>query len=169
MSNPGPWTFRPRIRLMNLQRSPFSLKADLPVGFPYRFNSSWIISLYTIIICRIWQQDIKLYLKTSSIYEWMCNMIRLTIQWFKPVAVSVLCWRVTPNAVILSVVALITRYCGRFCLFCSHRSVTYVRIRPYYESKENIRIITSENMGYKRQAVIVKGVPVGFGHCLVDS
>ena len=24
---------------MNLPRSPFSLKADLPVGFPYRFNS----------------------------------------------------------------------------------------------------------------------------------
>ena len=31
--------FRPRIRLMNLSRSPFSLKADLPVGVPYRFNS----------------------------------------------------------------------------------------------------------------------------------
>ena len=43
MSNPCSWTFRPRIRLMNLQRSPLSLKADLPVGFPYRFNSSFII------------------------------------------------------------------------------------------------------------------------------
>ena len=31
---------RPRTRLMNLPRSQFSLKADLPVGFPYRLNSS---------------------------------------------------------------------------------------------------------------------------------
>ena len=40
MLNPCSWMFRPRIRLMNLARSQFSLKADLPVGFPYRFNSS---------------------------------------------------------------------------------------------------------------------------------
>ena len=32
---------RPRTRLMNLPRSQLSLKADLPVGFPYRFNSSF--------------------------------------------------------------------------------------------------------------------------------
>ena len=42
MFNQCPWTFRPRIRLMNLPRSPFSLKADLPVGFSYKFNSSFI-------------------------------------------------------------------------------------------------------------------------------
>ena len=41
MSNPCPWTFRPRIRLMKLPMSPLSLKADLPVGVPYRFNSSY--------------------------------------------------------------------------------------------------------------------------------
>ena len=34
---------RPRIRLLNLPRSPFSLKADLPEGFSYRFNSSLYI------------------------------------------------------------------------------------------------------------------------------
>ena len=44
MFNQCPWTFRSRIRLMNLPRSPFSLKADLPVGCPYRFNSSYFYS-----------------------------------------------------------------------------------------------------------------------------
>ena len=41
MFNPCPWTFRQRIRLMNLQMSQLSSTADLPVGFPYRFNSSY--------------------------------------------------------------------------------------------------------------------------------
>ena len=31
--------FRPRIRLMGHPRPQFRAKADLPVGFPYRFNS----------------------------------------------------------------------------------------------------------------------------------
>ena len=55
MSNPCPWTFRPRIRLMNLQRSPFSLKADLPVGFPYRFNSSLqCFQMCVLFIMKLW-------------------------------------------------------------------------------------------------------------------
>ena len=37
-----------RIRLMNLPRSQFSMKADLPVGFPYRFNSSLIYNVNTL-------------------------------------------------------------------------------------------------------------------------
>ena len=49
MFNPCPWIFRQRIRLMNLPRSQFSLKADLPVGFPYRFNSSFIRFSYHYI------------------------------------------------------------------------------------------------------------------------
>ena len=42
MLNSCSWMFRRRVRLMNLARSQFGLKADLPVGFPYRFNSSFI-------------------------------------------------------------------------------------------------------------------------------
>ena len=38
--NPCPWMFRPRIRLMGYDGTQFRAKADLPVGFPYRFNSS---------------------------------------------------------------------------------------------------------------------------------
>ena len=38
---PCPRTFLPRTRLMNLGRAQFSLKADLPVEFPYKFNSSF--------------------------------------------------------------------------------------------------------------------------------
>ena len=37
--NPCPWMFRPRIRLMGHPKPQFRAKADLPVGFPYRFNS----------------------------------------------------------------------------------------------------------------------------------
>ena len=39
--NPCPWMFRPRIRMMGHPTPQFRAKADLPVGFPYRFNSSW--------------------------------------------------------------------------------------------------------------------------------
>ena len=38
--NPCPLMFRPRIRLMGHPKPQFRAKADLPVGFPYRFNSS---------------------------------------------------------------------------------------------------------------------------------
>ena len=38
--NPCPWMFRPRIWLMGHPKPQFRAKADLPVGFPYRFNSS---------------------------------------------------------------------------------------------------------------------------------
>ena len=31
---------------MNLPRSQFGLKTDLPVRFPYRFNSSIIVQMY---------------------------------------------------------------------------------------------------------------------------
>ena len=41
--NPCPWMFRPRIRMMGHPRPQFRAKADLPVGFPYRFNSSLLI------------------------------------------------------------------------------------------------------------------------------
>ena len=41
MFNPCPWTFRPTIRLLDRLGSRFRAKADLPVGFPYRFNSSF--------------------------------------------------------------------------------------------------------------------------------
>ena len=41
--------FRPRIRLMGHHRTQFREKADLPVGFPYRFNSSW---QYVRGVCR---------------------------------------------------------------------------------------------------------------------
>ena len=41
--NPCPWMFRPRIRLMGHPRPQFRVKADLPVGFPYRFNSSVLL------------------------------------------------------------------------------------------------------------------------------
>ena len=37
--NPCPWMFRPRIRLMGHPMPQLRAKADLPVGFPYRFNS----------------------------------------------------------------------------------------------------------------------------------
>ena len=50
MSNPFPWTFRPRIRLMNIQRSPFNLKADFSVGFPYRFKSSSLHHLQKVAL-----------------------------------------------------------------------------------------------------------------------
>ena len=47
--NPCPCMFRPRIRLMGHHGTQFRAKADLPVGFPYRFNSSFLIlSLYWI-------------------------------------------------------------------------------------------------------------------------
>ena len=36
--------FRPRIRMMGHPRPQFRAKADLPVGFPYRFNSSYFSS-----------------------------------------------------------------------------------------------------------------------------
>ena len=49
--NPCPSTFRPRTRLMNPQRSQFSLKADLPVKFPYRFNSSFILFFFFTATC----------------------------------------------------------------------------------------------------------------------
>ena len=41
--------FRPRIRLMGNHGPQFRAKADLPVGFPYRFNSSYLFqcNLYT--------------------------------------------------------------------------------------------------------------------------
>ena len=42
--NPCPWMFRPRIRLMGHHGTQFKAKADLPVGFPYRFNSSLFFS-----------------------------------------------------------------------------------------------------------------------------
>ena len=43
--NPCPWMFRPRIRLMGHPRPQFRAKADLPVGIPYRFNSSYELLL----------------------------------------------------------------------------------------------------------------------------
>ena len=46
MFNPYPWTFRPTIRLLDRLGSRFRAKADLPVGFPYRFNSSYFSFLF---------------------------------------------------------------------------------------------------------------------------
>ena len=40
--NPCLWMFRPRIRLMGHPMPQLRAKADLPVGFPYRFNSSFL-------------------------------------------------------------------------------------------------------------------------------
>ena len=48
--NPCPCMFRPRIRLMGHHGTQFRAKADLPVGFPYRFNSSIIYILYFVNI-----------------------------------------------------------------------------------------------------------------------
>ena len=42
-SIPCSWSFRLRIRLMNLPMPQLSLKADLPVGFPYSFEIIFII------------------------------------------------------------------------------------------------------------------------------
>ena len=42
--NPCPWMLRPRIRLMGHPMPQLRAKADLPVGFPHRFNSSFHIS-----------------------------------------------------------------------------------------------------------------------------
>ena len=41
--------FRPRIRMMGRPMPQFRAKADLPVGFPYRFNSS----LFIFKVCRL--------------------------------------------------------------------------------------------------------------------
>ena len=41
--------FRPRIRLMGHPRPQFRVKADLPVGFPYRFNSSLYLHLLSVV------------------------------------------------------------------------------------------------------------------------
>ena len=49
MFNPCPWTFRPTIRLLDRLGSRFRAKADLPVGFPYRFNSSFCLRLGIIL------------------------------------------------------------------------------------------------------------------------
>ena len=76
MSNPCPGRFQPRIRLMNLPRSPFSLKADLPVGFPYRFNSSFTCFLSCAqILVHCWE-----YFGGSwtRLYIWHTNMHQLS-------------------------------------------------------------------------------------------
>ena len=41
--------FRPRIRLMGHHGPQFRAKADLLVGFPYRFNSSLLFTIYLCI------------------------------------------------------------------------------------------------------------------------
>ena len=38
--------FRPRIRLIGYHGTQFRAKADLPVGFPYRFNSSFVFLFF---------------------------------------------------------------------------------------------------------------------------
>ena len=48
--NPCPWMFRPRIQLMGHTRPQFRAKANFPVGFPYRFNSSHVSYLLIMLI-----------------------------------------------------------------------------------------------------------------------
>ena len=57
--NPCPWMLRPRFRLMGRHGTQFRAKADLPVGFPYRFNSSYqfllfYLARFVLKVCHIY-------------------------------------------------------------------------------------------------------------------
>ena len=72
MSNPCPWTFRPRIRLMNFQRSPLNLKADLPVGV----NSSYICNPFNTYcwMSIYYHKVVKLTSVTIHIYNYFAAL-----------------------------------------------------------------------------------------------
>ena len=59
-NKPCPWMFRPRIRLMSHHWPQFRAKADLPVGFPYRFNSSFFFIIFILFLSHYLRSAISL-------------------------------------------------------------------------------------------------------------
>ena len=104
--NPFPWMFRPRIRLMGHPMPQLRAKADLPVGFPYRFNSSLCYELVQYINLKVKSRKYRgiFDVRKSSLMTGFGKIVSTIRAYASPKVgrnkvsgtVSVPCWHATP-------------------------------------------------------------------------
>ena len=89
--NPYPLMFRPRIRLMGHPRPQFRAKADLPVGFPYRFNSS-LSQTFVDIRFYFWFPDLFRFANFQLLkLRWILNIYLTYMSYFKALCTCLIC------------------------------------------------------------------------------